>query len=157
MIDKVQILFGLLLSIWRLHWNKVASIGTSTRENPQRPPIAPISDPENIIRRGRASQRQASRSARGATSSTSRGISPIVSNRTPFKYSSTEASSSQKFISESENLKVGESSSNFACVYPFPGNSTEVDLPPICPHLPPTPTTSSSSKTTAKAITAISP
>ena len=63
--------------------------------------MTPISDPEKIIKRGRDSQRQTSRSTRGAASGTSRGISSIVSNRPPFKYSSTKASSSQKIISES--------------------------------------------------------
>ena len=66
----------------------------STKVNPQRPPVTPVSDPENIIRRGRDSQRKAFRSARGAASSTSKGISSIVSNITPFKSSSTEEHSS---------------------------------------------------------------
>ena len=95
--------------------------------------MTPISDPENIIRRGRASQRQTSISARGVVSSASIGISPIVSNKTLFKSASTEASSSQKFISESENFKVGESSSTFSYVDLVLGNPTEVDLPPILP------------------------
>ena len=102
----------------------MASRRPSTRENPQRPPVTPFSDPENIIRRGRDLQRWTSRNSRGATSSTSIGVSLVTSNRTPFKSSSTEASSSQKFISESENLKVRESSSTFSCVDPVPGNST---------------------------------
>ena len=89
----------------------MASRRPSTRENPQRPLVTPVSNPEKIIWRGKDSQRQASRSKRGDASSTSIGISPIVSNRNPFKSSSIEASSSHKFISESENLKVGESSS----------------------------------------------
>ena len=84
----------------------MASRRPSTRAHPQRPPVTPILDPEKIIRRGRAAQRQTSRSTRGAASGTSRGISSVVSNRSPFKSSSTEASSSQKIISESENLKV---------------------------------------------------
>ena len=41
-------------------------------------------------------------------------------------------------------MNVRESSSTFAYVDPVPGNSTEVDLPPILHHLPPTPTASSS-------------
>ena len=41
-------------------------------------------------------------------------------------------------------MKVGESSSTFAYVDPFLGNSTEVYLPPILPQLPPTPAASSS-------------
>ena len=106
--------------------------------------MTPISDLENIISRGRASQIQTSRSTRGATSGTSRGISYVVSNRPPFKSSSTEASSSQKIISESENLKVEESSSTSAFIDLIPGKPTRVNLPPIPPQLPPTPATSSS-------------
>ena len=123
----------------------MASRRPSTRENPQRPPVTPILDPENIIRRVRTSQRKASRYVRGAASSTSRGISPVVSNRNPFKSSSTEASSSQKFISESENFRVEESSSTTSCVDPIPGDSTKVDLTQILSHLPPTPAASPSS------------
>ena len=116
----------------------MASRRPSTRANPQRPPVTPVSNPEKIISRGRASKTHTSRSTRGAASGTSRGISFVVSNRPPFKSSSTEASSSQKFISESENLRVGESSSTIACVDPIPGKSTRVDLPPILPQIPPT-------------------
>ena len=120
-----------------------------------------VADPEQIIRRGRDSQRQTSKSTRGTASGTSRGTSSVVSNRPPFKYSSTEASSSQKIISESKNLKVEEYSTTFVVVdqgeeklasllrqfykasyFPYnptspltsiPGNSTGENLPPIPP------------------------
>ena len=84
----------------------MASRRPSTKANPQRPPVAPVSNPEKIIRRGRDLQRQTSRVARGATSSIPRGISIVVSNRSPFQSSSAEASNSQEFISESENFRV---------------------------------------------------
>ena len=103
----------------------------STRENPHRPPVTPISDPEKIIRRGRALQRQTSRATRGATSGISRGISTVVSNRPPFQSSSTEASTSQEFMSEPENFRVEEYSSTIACENIIPRDSTEVNLPPI--------------------------
>ena len=41
-------------------------------------------------------------------------------------------------------MKVGESSSTFSSIDPVHGKSTKVDLPPILPQLPPTPTASSS-------------
>ena len=93
--------------------------------------MTPVLYLEKIIRRGRDLQRQISRAARGATLGISRGISVVVSNRPPFQSSSTEASSSQKFISESENFRVEESSSIVACKDPIPGDSNEVDLPQI--------------------------
>ena len=55
----------------------------STRENPQGPPITPISDPEEILRGARVSLRQTSRDTLGI----SRGISVVISNRPPFQYS----------------------------------------------------------------------
>ena len=79
----------------------MASRRPSTRENPQRPPVTHVSDPEKIIRRRRALQRQTSKAIRGAKSGISRGISVVISNRPPFQSYSTEASSSQKFISKS--------------------------------------------------------
>ena len=63
--------------------------------------MTPVSDLEKIIKKGRALQRQTSRVARGATSGIPKGISVVVSNRSPFQYSSAEASNSQEFISES--------------------------------------------------------
>ena len=72
----------------------------STIENPQGPPVTPLSDPEEILRRARVSLRQTSRAVRGDTSGISKGISTIISNRTPFHSSYAEASSSQKIISK---------------------------------------------------------
>ena len=62
-------------------------------------------------------------SCKGATSSISRGISAVMSNRTPFQSSFSEASSSQKFISKSEIFRVEESSSTAACEDLILGNS----------------------------------
>ena len=61
-----------------------------TRANPQGPLVTPVSDPEEILRRDRASLRKTSRAAREATL----GISVVISNRPPFQYSYAEASSS---------------------------------------------------------------
>ena len=79
----------------------MASRRPSSRENPQGPPVTPVLDLEEIIRRARDLLRQTSIAARGATSSIPRGISVVVSNRSPFQSSSVEASNSQEFISES--------------------------------------------------------
>ena len=87
----------------------MSSIIPSTRENPHRSLVTPVSYPEKIIRRGMASQIQNSSATRGDTSSISRGIFVVVSNRPPFQSSSTKASSSQIFINKLENLRVGES------------------------------------------------
>ena len=84
----------------------MASRRPSTRANPQGPPATPVSNPEEILRRARASLRQNSRAARGGTSGISRGISAFISNRPPFQSSSTEASSSQNFISKSKKFRV---------------------------------------------------
>ena len=75
-----------------------------------------VSDHEQIIRIGRALQRQTSIYTRGTTSCSSRGTSSVVSNKPPFKSYSTKASSSQKIISELENLKVEESSTTSTVV-----------------------------------------
>ena len=75
----------------------MASRRPSTRANPQGPPVAPILDPEEILRRARVSLRQTSRAARGATS----GISAVISNRPPFQYSSAETSNTQESINTS--------------------------------------------------------
>ena len=93
----------------------MASRRTNTRANPQGPLVTPVSDLEEILRRARDSLRQTSRAARGATSGISRGISVVISNRSPFQSSFSETSSSQKFISKSENFRVEESSSTVAC------------------------------------------
>ena len=70
----------------------------STTENPQGPPITPVSDLEEILRRARASLRQTSRATREATSGISRGIYDVISNRHPFKSPSVETYDSQEFI-----------------------------------------------------------
>ena len=78
----------------------MASRRPSTNENPKGPPVTPVSDLEEILRRVMVSLRQTSKAARGATSGISRGISIVISNRPPFQSSSAKASSSQKFISK---------------------------------------------------------
>ena len=103
----------------------MASRRPSTRENPKGPPVTPISDLEEILRRTRASLRQTSRAARGATLGISRGISDVISNRPPFQSSYAKASSSQNFISKSENFRVEESLSTATCEYLIPGDSIE--------------------------------
>ena len=107
----------------------MASRRPSTRENSQGPPVTPISNPAEILRRARDSLRQTSRAAREATSGISRIISALISNRPPFKSPSTETYNSQEFIIESENFRVEESSSTAACLHPIPGDSTEINPP----------------------------
>ena len=48
------------------------------------PPVTPVSDPEEILRRARDSLRQTSRAARGATSGISKVIFVVISNRPLF-------------------------------------------------------------------------
>ena len=118
----------------------MASRRPSNRENHQGPPVTHVSDPEEILRRSRASLRQTSRATRGATS----GISVVISNRPPFQYSSAETYNSQEFIIESENFRVEESSSTAACVDPIPSDFIEINSPRILSQLPPTPVVSPS-------------
>ena len=103
----------------------MASRRPSTKANPKGPLATPISDLEEILRGARVSLRQTSRATRGATLGISRGISTIISNRPPFQSSYAEASSSQKFISKSENFRVEEYSSTATCEYLIPGDSIE--------------------------------
>ena len=109
----------------------MASRRPSTRANPQGPAVTPIPDPEEILRRARASLRQTSRAAREATSGISRGISAVISNRPPFQSPSAETYNSQEFIIESENFRVEEYSSTAACLGPILGDSTEINPPRI--------------------------
>ena len=109
----------------------MASRRPSTRENPQGPPVTPVSYPEEILRRSRASLRQPSRAGREATSGISRGISAVISNRPPFQNPYAETYNSQEFIIESENFRVEESSSTATCLGPILGDSTEINPPQI--------------------------
>ena len=93
----------------------MASRRPSTRENPQGPLATPMSDPEEIIRRSRASLRQTSSATKEATSSISRDIPAIIS--------STETFDSQNFISKLENFRVEESSTSVACEDLIPSDS----------------------------------
>ena len=116
----------------------------STRANPQRPLVTPVSDPEKIIRRGRDSQRQTSRYSSGSTSGISRGISIVISNKPPFQCSFAETYNSQEFIVESKFFRVEESSCAATCVDPIPSDSTKINLPKILSQLLPTPSSSPS-------------
>ena len=93
----------------------MASRRPSTRENPKGPLVTPVSDPEEILRRARASLRQTSSAAKEATSGISRDIFAIISSAETFK--------SQEFINTSENFRVEESSSTVACEYLIPSDS----------------------------------
>ena len=85
----------------------MASPRPSTRENPQGPPVTPVSYPEEILRRARASLRHTSSDAQEATSGISRNIPAIISSAKTYKY--------QEFINTLENFRVEESSSIVAC------------------------------------------
>ena len=79
----------------------------STKANPKGPPVTPVSDLEEILRRARASLRQTSSAAKEATLGISRNISAIISSAETYKY--------QEFIKTLENFRVDESSSTIAC------------------------------------------
>ena len=103
----------------------MASRRPGTRENLKGPPITLVSNPEEVLRRAKASVRKTSRAARGDTLGISRGIYAIITNRPPFQSSSTETYNSQGFIIESIFFRVEEYSSTAACVDPILGNSTK--------------------------------
>ena len=93
----------------------MASRRPSIRENPQGPPATPVSDPEEILRRARASLRQTSSVVKEATSGISRNISAIISF--------AKTLNSQEFINTSENSRVWASSSTVPCEDLIPGDS----------------------------------
>ena len=93
----------------------------STIENTQGLAVTPVSDPEEILRRARASLRQTSSAAKGVTSGISRDI--------PATISSAETYNSQAFINTLENFRVEGSSSTASCEDPIPGDSTEINPP----------------------------
>ena len=93
----------------------MASRRPSTRANPKGPPVTHVSDPEEILRRARASLRQTSRAEKEATSGISRDISTIISSAETFK--------SQEFINTLENFRVEESLRTIACEDLIPGDS----------------------------------
>ena len=115
----------------------MASRRPSTRENPQGPQVTPVLDPEEIIRRSRASLRHTSRGARGATSGISRDIYVVISNRPPFQSSSAETSNSQEFRSTSEIFRAEEYSSTNSCGDPIPDDSIEINIPLPTPTVSP--------------------
>jgi hypothetical protein len=81
-----------------------------TRENQERPLVAPIPNPENIIRSGKALQRQTFGSARASKPGISRNTSSFVSREPLVESPSAETSSSQKIEIVSESLKGDEPS-----------------------------------------------
>ena len=100
----------------------MASRRPSTRANSQGPPTTLVSDPEEILRRARASLKKTSSATKEPTLGISRNISNIIS--------SAETLNSQEFINTSENSRVWASSSTAACEDPIPGDSTGISLPP---------------------------
>ena len=100
----------------------MASRRPSTRANPQGPPATPVSDPEKILRRARASLRQTNSAAKEATLGISRKIFVVIS--------SAETFNSREFINTSENLRVCVSSSTVSYEDPIPSESTGIILPP---------------------------
>ena len=106
----------------------MASRRPSTRENPQRPPVTPVLDPEEILRRARASLRQTSKATRKATSGISRYIYVVRANIPPFQSPSAETYKSQEFLIESKKFRVEESLSTAACEYLIPSDSMKEEF-----------------------------
>ena len=105
----------------------MASRRPSTREHPQGTLVTPILDPEEIIRRARASLRQTTKDAREDTLGILRGISVFILNLPAFQSLPAETYNSWEFIFESENFRVEESSCTTACLGPILGDSTEIN------------------------------
>ena len=93
----------------------MASRRASTKANPKGPLATPVSDPKEILRKARDLLRQTSSAAQNTTSRISRNISTIISSAETYK--------SQEFINTSENFRVEESSSTFACEDLIPDDS----------------------------------
>ena len=62
----------------------MASRRPSTKSNPQGPPVAPVSDPEEIPRRARDSLRQTNSVVKEATLGISINISAVISSAETF-------------------------------------------------------------------------
>jgi hypothetical protein len=88
----------------------VAPRRAHTRENQERPLTTPVPDPEKIIRRGKALQRQTSKSARASNPGISTNTSSFISKEPLVESPSAETSSSQKIEIVSESLKGEEPS-----------------------------------------------
>jgi hypothetical protein len=106
----------------------VAPRRAHTRENQERPLATPVSDPEKIIRSGKALQRQTSRSARASRPGISRSTSSFVSREPLVESTSAETSSSQKIVIESESLKGDEPSISSNVIDPISEHITISDL-----------------------------
>jgi len=81
-----------------------------TRENQERSLATLVSDPEKIIKSGKALQRQESRSTITSRPSISRSTSSFVSREHLVESTSIDTSSSQKMEIDSESLKGDEPS-----------------------------------------------
>jgi ribonuclease HI len=106
----------------------VAPRRAHTRENQERPLATPVSDPEKIIRSGKALQRQTSRSARASRPGISRNTSSFVSREPLVESTSAETSSSQKIVILSESLKGDEPSISSDVIDPISEHITISNL-----------------------------
>jgi hypothetical protein len=88
----------------------VAPRRAHTRANQEIPLAAPVPNPENIIRRGKALQRQNSRSARASNLGISANTSYFISKEPLVESPSAETSSSHKIEIVSKRLKGQEPS-----------------------------------------------
>ena len=80
-----------------------------TRANPEGPLTTSVPDPENIISKGKAFQKQASGSARAIDSGIPTDSHPSISNK-PLIESPAEIQDSQKIKNSSQDSKIEEPS-----------------------------------------------
>ena len=99
-----------------------------TRANQERPLTTPVSDPEKIIRSGKALQRQTFRSARTSRLGISRSTSSFVSREPLVESTSAKTSRSHKIVIESEILKGDEPSIYSIVIDPIYEHITISDL-----------------------------
>jgi hypothetical protein len=88
----------------------VAPKRAHTRANQEGPLAAPVPDPEKIISRGKALQRQASRSAKTSNPGIQTDTSSFISKRPLVESPAAETHSSQEIEIVFEKLKVEEPS-----------------------------------------------
>jgi hypothetical protein len=91
----------------------VAPRRAHTRANQERALVAPVPDPEKIIRRGKDLQRQTSGSTRESNTGISTNTSYVISKELLVESPSAETSSSQKIEIVLESLKGEEPSISF--------------------------------------------
>jgi len=99
-----------------------------TRANQERPLATPVSEPEKIIRSGKALQRQTSISARASRPGISRNTSSFVSREPLVESTSVETSSSHKIVILSEILNGDEPSISFDLIDPISEHITISNL-----------------------------